>query len=519
MGNCPYCRSVTLPGDTICYTCGRVLANIKSKEFAAEQQFNQGSIETTYRKTRKPSKSGVVETHTGRRRNILKRRKNKFRSVVMLGLVAFIMLSPQAREIVFDKWAGVNEYIQLAVAPYHLYPVEATYTVGKTIDVVNNGNTGYLKENLAIPRDVSTLNGQQNMFEYTNGDPAVAAQTIQKINSIALIVNEISYAIPLLGEPARDPNDKLTTSDGHEIWWPGVGIGDDMCSVDICVKIRLNLDPGEQASFTFAVTLTSTSYSWWSSSRVDSRIDGISNGISVDRSGSFSDIIDRGDGTKAAQFTTASWYNKGRLDYAINAQDAVVVSTAETISASLPEGRSTNAYAFARAAFDYLHLNVLYDKNAPVVARSGPACLSAGVGDCDEQTNAFFSLLRTKMIPGWYVFGALTDSTFTYWEAHAWGYILLPMDDEWCEARNIVINDCYVEGSVDVVNNKWLLHTPTAYIDWIESADASGNLINNYYKPGVYSNNIDRQRSFSTMDTPDTSGGTYQIKKLPENLR
>mgnify|MGYP001456006752 CR=1 FL=1 len=52
----------------------------------------------------------------------------------------------------------------------------------------------------------------------------------------------------------------------------------------------------------------------------------------------------------------------------------------------------------ARAAFDYLHLNVLYDKNAPVVARSGPACLSAGVGDCDEQTNAFFSLLRTKMI-------------------------------------------------------------------------------------------------------------------------
>ena len=93
------------------------------------------------------------------------------------------------------------------------------------------------------------------------------------------------------------------------------------------------------------------------------------------------------------------------------------------------------------------------------------------------------------------------------------------MDDEWCEARNIVINDCYVEGSVDVVNNKWLLHTPTAYIDWIESADASGNLINNYYKPGVYSNNIDRQRSFSTMDTPDTSGGTYQIKKLTENLR
>ena len=60
MGKCPYCMSVTFAGDTICYTCGRVLANIKSKQFAAEQQFNQGSIETTYLKTRKPTKSGVM---------------------------------------------------------------------------------------------------------------------------------------------------------------------------------------------------------------------------------------------------------------------------------------------------------------------------------------------------------------------------------------------------------------------------------------------------------------------------
>ena len=77
-----------------------------------------------------------------------------------------------------------------------------------------------------------------------------------------------------------------------------------------------------------------------------------------------------GRGTKAAQFTSSTWYNKGRFDYAINSQDAIVTSTAQTISASLPEGRSTNAYAFARATFDYLHANVLYDKNAPVVARN-----------------------------------------------------------------------------------------------------------------------------------------------------
>ena len=199
MGTCPYCRSVTLPGDTICYTCGRVLANIKSKQFAAEQQFNQGSIDTTYMKTKKPTKSGVVRTHTGRRKNILKRRKNRFRSVVMLGLVAFIMLSPQAREIVFNKWAGISEYIQLAAAPYHLYPIETTYTVGKTIDVVNNGGEGYLSENLAIPRDISTLYGESTMFEYTDGSDPLMTQSIQEINQIELILNGVSYGIPLLG--------------------------------------------------------------------------------------------------------------------------------------------------------------------------------------------------------------------------------------------------------------------------------------------------------------------------------
>ena len=525
MGNCPYCRSVTLPGDTICYSCGRVLANIKSKQFAAEQQFNQGSLDTTYMKTRKPSKSGVVMTHKGKRKNILKRRKNRFRSVVMLALVAFIMLSPQAREVVFNKWAGINEYIMLAAAPYHLYPIETTYTVGKTIDVENGGSSGYLSENIPIPRDVTTLVGHDHMFQYTDEREPLSVSTIQKINSMTLTVNNVDYSIPLLGNPVKPIGDKITTADGHEIWWPGVGVGEDMCSVDICVKIKLNLAPGESASFTFAVSLTSTSYSWWSStSRVDSRVDGISNGISVDRSGTFDDIVNRGNGTKSSQFTAPKWYDRGSSEspenrFAINSQDAIIASTAETILSSLPEGRSDNAYAFARATFDYLHLNVQYDKNAPVVARSGPACLAAGVGDCDEQTNAFFSILRTKNIPGWYVFGALTDSTYTYWEAHAWGYILLPMSDEWCDDRGIERNSCYVEGSVDVVNNKWLLHTPTAFIDWIEEADPTGNLVNSYYRPGSYSNSVDRTRSFATLDSPETTGGTYQVKKLPENLR
>jgi hypothetical protein len=153
------------------------------------------------------------------------------------------------------------------------------------------------------------------------------------------------------------------------------------------------------------------------------------------------------------------------------------------------------------------------------VARSGPACLAASIGDCDEQTNAYFSILRTKGIPGWYVFGALTDSTFQNWEGHAWGYILLPMSESWCNSRNIELDSCFVEGSVDVVNNKWLLHTPTAFIEWIEEADPSGNLIKSYYAPGNRCCDVDRTRSYSTLEITESTGGTYQVKKLAENLR
>ena len=214
--------------------------------------------------------------------------------------------------------------------------------------MVNNGGEGYLSENLAIPRDVSTLNGQSTMFEYTDGSDPLMTQSIQVINQIELILNGVSYDIPLLGEPARMPDDKLSTIDGHEIWWPGVGIGEDMCSVDICVKVKLNLDQVKKHLLLMLFLLPAHHIHGGHHQELI-LVDGSSNGISVDRSGDFSDIVDRGGGIKAAQYSTSTWYNKGRFDYAINSQDAVVISTAQTISASLPEGRSTNAYAFARA--------------------------------------------------------------------------------------------------------------------------------------------------------------------------
>ena len=119
-----------------------------------------------------------------------------------------------------------------------------------------------------------------------------------------------------------------------------------------------------------------------------------------------------------------------------------MVATADAIATSLPEGESSNAYGFARATFDYLHAYISYDREAPGTARSGPECLAAKTGDCDEQTNAFFSIMRTRGVPGWYAFGVLGDPFLSSegWEAHAWGYVLLPMSEAWCEAQHRLAN-------------------------------------------------------------------------------
>ena len=278
--------------------------------------------------------------------------------------------------------------------------------------------------------------------------------------------------------------------------------------------------------YSFNIRLQSTSYSWWDDGRVESWVAGKEYGINMENSGTFDDLTSRGNGVRVSEFGGGKWYNRGSNGgWAINGDDALVMSTADAIAMTLPEGKSDNAYGFARATFDYLHEAVSYDREAPTTARSGPECLAAQTGDCDEQTNAYFSILRTRNIPGWYAFGVLGDPFLSSdgWEAHAWGYIQLPMKDSWCDDHNIALQSCFVEAQVDVVNNKWLLSTPTAYLDWVESADASGNLVYEYYHPvgpsgTIGPGDIDRVRSFETVGDVVLSGSTYKVKKYAEAL-
>jgi len=187
----------------------------------------------------------------------MKRRKNRFRSVVMLFLVAFVMLSPQAREHVLGEFSGIDEMIQAAMAGYHIYPVEASYTLSKVAEVQNNAVDGYITESILIPPTITSAMGSISQFDYTNGDASMEPMTIQKTELITVNLGSQSVNVPVDGMPSKEHGDRITTSEGDEIWWPSVGTDDNQCPIAKCVKVKMNLDPNEASSYSFDIQVTS----------------------------------------------------------------------------------------------------------------------------------------------------------------------------------------------------------------------------------------------------------------------
>ncbi len=519
MGACPFCRAQTLPGDTICYSCGRVISGASGMTQRVRGDFSRDS-------TRK-AKSGMAPMKrksdgTNIRR---KRKKSKLNQLGLIALIAFIFFTPDAREYVLAKWAELEEFIMEGIAPSQVFPVEAEYTVLRTIDLWNNDSgIGHLEESIPLPQDYTSNENDQISLAYTDGTE-VEKSTIQTILNIELRID--GEVIPIPKQGTKSKSNAVETSQGNLVWWPGIGQGSDDCGHGKCVRISMDVPEFSHETVDLAVTLKAKSHSWWHTTRVSGLVEGKSEGVSLARSGTFDDIQERGQGTRHSQFGQyIEWYDRNECqqfdpncnpNFAISGKQSTaptVVQTAANIEASLPTNLKDNVYAYGRATFDWMNANLPYDFAAGVQARSGEQCLIAGMGDCDEQSNAFMSIMRVKGVPTWYAFGALTDPQFDTWQGHGWAYIMIPMSDEWCEANDVVLDTCYVEGSVDVVNRKWLVHTPTAYIDWIETTPSS--LIGEYYVGGTMSG-IDRVRSFSTEEYT-MSKDTWNNKWLQEVL-
>ena len=118
----------------------------------------------------------------------------------MLGLVAFIMLSPQAREMTMGKISEVKEFIMNPTSGYLVYDIEADYTLNRIISLENedNDNTEYYNETFPISQDIYALEDSQSMYTYTDGTQDLPNQKIQDVVSTELridgqSINTVSY--------------------------------------------------------------------------------------------------------------------------------------------------------------------------------------------------------------------------------------------------------------------------------------------------------------------------------------
>ena len=77
----------------------------------------------------------------------------------MLGLIAFIMLSPQARELTLGKISEAKEFIMNPTLGYMVYDIEADYTLNRitTLENMDNDQNEYYNETFPISPDVYAL--------------------------------------------------------------------------------------------------------------------------------------------------------------------------------------------------------------------------------------------------------------------------------------------------------------------------------------------------------------------------
>ncbi len=459
---------------------------------------------------------------TSRRR----RKKGKLGKLVFVAAIACIFVFTPANQLAMSQWSNVSNQLLQLTAP--VYPMESTYTVDRTFTMDNKDDIEHtFKYSFAVPKDRTAKS--MNEFLWQGEEGPELAKNIQDILSMTIISENFSYDLPI-DAITRDVNPELrgieqaiTIGDTQTyMFWPGEGTSATAyCSFGPCVKWEGITPPEDDVSITVRYTVTSSAYSWWS--EFSGNVDGTSTGISLENTGTYADIQSRGQHyDRFAQHS--KWFQRIDQSYAIDGTDPIILNAKTVIDASIPEAYSDNPYAFARRSFEFVQEQVTYGRGLEdKPPRSGPDCLEDKVGDCDEQSNLWMSLLRTKNIPTWYEFGALTGYTFKTWEAHGWSNVMLPYDSEWCEEMKIDINTCYVEASVDVTNNMWLFKPPTAFGEWIEVEDKDSNtpgegLVDYFYRIWACKNYCSYGETWETVGEAVTTGGTFTNPKIVETF-
>jgi len=94
-----------------------------------------------------------------------------------------------------------------------------------------------------------------------------------------------------------------------------------------------------------------------------------------------------------------------------------------------------DAYSAVKSVYTWVTQNIRYptEKEAEAyraqawgIPRHALWTLRDRVGDCDEQTALFLSLVRSAGYPSWFSFGALYDPGQNEWGGHAWSTVYIP---------------------------------------------------------------------------------------------
>ena len=446
-------------------------------------------------------------------------KKRNIRTLVLVIAIAFLFLFTPAQDRIraqIHEWMDqlLDEY-----GPARIYPVHASYSVERRVILVNpHGTEINFNYRLPIPFDRSDFGRADFGFEMTDGSvlPTDLLQSISRME-VRSAVGNTPVQIPFDSNDILLETNAIDLDSASAVYWPPLGENQNRCNTGRCVIWSGSIPPGTTATLIVEYDVSGSSFSWWDSSRAPDEAPRSSTGFSmtVGNAGSFADLSRPGHmGDMKAQFGSHSrWYDREPSpndNYAIDGLDSIVVELAAEIHASLDAADADNAFAFAHAAFIEVRDTLTYSEGLSP-ARSGPVCLSEGRGDCDEQANAWMSILRTRQIPTWYEFGPMTDAEYAAWEPHAWANIILPFDEDWCNARDIKIESCWIEGEVDVVNNKWLLHTPTTFTEWIETPSNLGEDAFQFYRPLVIGCNGCWTETWNTLGQPEITGGTFRV--------
>ena len=453
-----------------------------------------------------------------------RRRKGKKKNVVLVIAVACVFMLTPAQEHLMGFWHELQDEIMQKLFRSFEYPIEVEYTLQQQIEVSNAAGAAMpaiFTQHVSLPPQRTSTNTMDYHFQYesSSGADPMSSTLLQDVRSMTVHLNGQSVEILCDSCTARLKANALDI-DGDLLYWD---YNAGTCSFGPCLKWESRLDPGETKVLRIDYDLWGRSFTWWTTGAIPGKVVGKSFAISEETSGNFDDIVDRGFGVWHNSYGKyEKWNERTGSDtkygtWAIDGTDVTYIkSTANTISSTIPADKQDNVFAFAKATFDWMRENLPYDSNAPVDgSRSGPLCIQEGLGDCDEQSNAFMSIMRTKQVPTWYEFGALTGVTYELWESHAWANIMIPYSDEWCASQQVTMETCFVLGSVDVVNSKWLLHTPTAFTNYIEVASPpSGSHITEYYKsfrgqwdPSAISRNV----HWATIAGPTMASGTFTV--------